>query len=337
MSRTILYKKYLQFAGVVLRKGSITMLFMIVCLFISCSGLTPIQDTLKPGTHEIKLDIRLMGARRNYLLHIPQNYRKGDSPALVIALHGAFSTAREFEERTGFSRLADREGFIVAYPNGGFGLFGFFQHWNAGHCCGKAAEDNVDDVGFLMAVINDVEDRLQIDTGRIYMTGFSNGGMLTYRFAAEKTDILAAAAPLDASAGGRAEKDDPLWVIPQPVENLPMIVFHGADDLNVPFAGGISPEKGGEREYLSVEESLAIWVRANSCNPDTKSETLYGGRVHKTTWNENQYNEISLYIIDDWGHKWPGKYITDQLNSDDSLKGFDAAEIIWEFFKKHRK
>lgn len=327
----------MQSGGAILYKARFVIVLMMVCLFFACSVRVLNPGAIRTGTHKIELDIRLMGVNRDYLLHIPEDYRQGDRLPLVIALHGAFSNARAFERQTGFSLLADREGFIVAYPSGGFGLFGFLKHWNAGHCCGKAAADNVDDVGFLLAVIDDIKDRLPIDTTRIYMTGFSNGGALTYRFAAEKTDILAAAAPMAASAGGRAGKDDPFWVIPQPADKLPMMVFHATDDPNVPFKGGISPKKGGEREYLSVEESLDIWIRANNCNPEAKAEMLYGGNVHKSTWDENQPYEISLYAIDCWGHKWPGRFFTDRLNTDNPLKGFDAAEIIWEFFKRHRK
>lgn len=337
LAKIMFHKAHSQSASSFLFRVRIVIILIIVSLSFACSGRVLNPGAVKAGTHKIELDIKLMGASRNYLLHIPENIRQGDRLPLVIALHGAFSTGRVFEKQTGFSRLADREAFIVAYPSGGLGLFGFLKHWNAGHCCGKAAADNVDDVGFLLAVIDDIKGRFPIDTTRIYMTGFSNGGMLAYRFAAEKTDILAAAAPMAASAGGRAGKNDPLWIIPQPADKLPMIVFHATDDLNVPFSGGISPKKGGEREYLSVEESLDIWIRANNCNPDAKVETLYGGRVHKFIWNENQPDEISLYAIDHWGHKWPGKFFTDRLKPDDSLKGFDAAEIIWEFFKKHQK
>ena len=73
----------------------------------------------------------------------------------MIVIHGAFSTAREMERMSGFSRLADREGFIVVYPNG-IGLLGYLQHWNVGQCCGKAAKDGVDDLGFVRAVVEGV-------------------------------------------------------------------------------------------------------------------------------------------------------------------------------------
>ena len=92
---------------------------------------------------------------------------------LVVVIHGAFDTAEGMEKITRFSQLADREGFMVLYPNG-MGLLGFRQHWNAGHCCGKADNDQVDDVGFVAATIEDVCVRFKVDRNRIYMVGFSN-------------------------------------------------------------------------------------------------------------------------------------------------------------------
>ena len=79
---------------------------------------------------------------------------------------------------------------------------------------------------------------------------------LTYRFAAEQTEMLAAAAPMAASLGGRASVKDSIWITPQPNAKLPLIIFHAKDDVNVPYAGSASPKKGGEREYISVENSI---------------------------------------------------------------------------------
>ena len=87
---------------------------------------------------------------------------------------------------------------------------GFIQHWNAGHCCGKAADEAEDDVGFVELVVKDAARRVQVDAARVYVTGFSNGGMLVYRAMAERTGLFAAAAPLAATHGGRATASAPL-------------------------------------------------------------------------------------------------------------------------------
>ena len=186
-----------------------------------------------PKTYQGAVDIRLNGFRRTYLVHIPPGYRPEIPLPLVVVIHGAFDTAAGMEKFSNFSRLADSENFIVMYPSG-FGILGFLQHWNAGHCCGKAADDNLDDVGFIAAAIEDISDRLKIDSDQIYMAGFSNGGMLVYRFAAERGELLAAIAPLAASAGGKSAEDAPQWHIPDPVQPLSVITIHGLADDDVP-------------------------------------------------------------------------------------------------------
>ena len=134
-------------------------------------------------------------------------------------------------------------------------------------------------MGFVAATIEDVCGRFKVDRDRIYMAGFSNGGMLTYRFAAERGDLLAAAAPMAASIGGKPSEDLPEWRIPEPVRPIPIIVFHGLADDDVPYEGGVSRHRGGTRSYWSVEESVQFWVARNGCSPQAVSKELNGGSV----------------------------------------------------------
>ena len=322
-----------------MKKGTgISIIFMAFSLlYTGCTASLPKGHPTGPKTYKNSMDIRIMGARRSYLVHIPSGYNPQNSLPLVVVIHGAFDTAQGMEKFSGFSDLADRENFIVMYPNG-MGILGFFQHWNAGHCCGKAASDHVDDVGFVAAAIEDVSARLKIDTDRIYMVGFSNGGMLTYRFAAERGDLLAAFAPLAASIGGKPSDEEPEWRIPDPIRPLSMITFHGLADDDITYEGGVSRHRGGTRTFWPVEKSVEFWVRHNGCNPQAASTDLNSGRVHIKSWGVCRNDtEVVLYLIENWGHVWPGKYFTADLAADDPLKNFDAAEIIWDFFKSHRK
>jgi polyhydroxybutyrate depolymerase len=292
------------------------------------------------GTYKRKLPVRVMGARRSYLVHVPQGYRSLDALPLVVVIHGAFSTAKEMEKQTGFSRLADREHFITVYPNGAYGIMGFLQHWNAGHCCGKAASENIDDVGFIDRVIDDAGEILSVDRLRVYIAGFSNGGMLAYRYASERPARVAAAAAVGASAGGRASPEDPLWITPEPAQPVPMIILHGRNDTHVPYEGGTSPRKGGPREYLSVQESAEIWSGYNNCRKDPVTEKLSGEMIKKYSWSCSDGEDsalLQLLEIEGWEHKWPGRYFTGRLADDHPLKGFDASEVIWEFFKARRR
>ena len=312
-------------------------LFILSLFQAGCATSLP-KDHVEGGkTYKNAVDLRINGFRRTYLVHIPSGYKPETPLPLVVVIHGAFDTADGMEKFTRFSQLADREGFMVLYPNG-MGILGFLQHWNAGHCCGKAADDHVDDVGFVAATIADVYGRFKVDRDRIYMVGFSNGGMLTYRFAAERGDLLAAAAPMAASIGGRPSADLPEWRIPEPVRPIPIIVFHGLSDDDVSYEGGVSRHRGGTRSYWSVEKSVQFWVTRNGCSPQVVSKDLNAGSVLLTSWVDCKDNaEVVLYLIRDWGHVWPGNYFMAALAEGDSLKNFDAAEIIWDFFKSHRR
>lgn len=318
-------------------------IFFILLLILSCSGLQctamlPREGFPKAVTYKKKLDMRVMGLRRYYLVHVPINYDLKKKAPLVLVIHGAFSTPEKMEEQSGFSELADREGFLVAYPSGAYGILGFLKHWNAGHCCGKAAGDGIDDVGFLADVIKDISDQFEVDDTRIYMAGFSNGGMLTYRFAAEQTDMLAAAATLAGALGGKATSDSPIWIVPEPAKPLPMIIFHASDDPAVPYKGGVSPLKGGEREYLSVDQAVDFWVKNNGCLAEPTIDRLNDGIVTRKTWLDGHgNNDVILYVIEKWGHKWPGRYFSGQLEKDDPFRDFNAADIIWDLFKRHSR
>jgi len=313
------------------------LLIILSLLLVGCLKTLPKYNILGPNTFKNSMDIRIDGVRRSYLVHIPSGYDHKKPLPLVVVIHGAFDTAEGMENYSGFSRLADRENFIVLYPSG-MGIFGYFQHWNAGHCCGKAADDNWDDVGFVSAAIEDVQARLKIDSRRIYMVGFSNGGMFTYRFAAERGDLLAAAAPMAASIGGKPSNDAPEWRIPKPVKPLSMIIFHGLEDDDIPYEGGRSRHRGGTRTYWSVEESVKFWIMNNGCKQKATSTYLNEGSVNLKLWGICRNNtEVALYLIKGWGHVWPGKYFTSDLAENDPIRDFDASIIIWNFFKSHHR
>ena len=304
-------------------------------LFIACTGTLPTTKIHGPSTYHQKLDLVTGGYQRSYRVHVPTGFDHAHKLPLVVVIHGAFDTAKNMEKVSGFSRIADKEGFIVLYPEG-IGILGFLQHWNAGHCCGRAAKKQIDDVGYLKTTIEDVCMRLPVDSSRVYMVGFSNGGMMTYRFAAEHTDMLAAAAPIAASIGGRPTPDVPLWRTREPKNPLPIMIIHGLNDEDIPFEGGRSSHRKGERTYVAVEDSVRLWIEANGCEDAPVDSHLASGAVHLREWNTCSNASVTiLCTIDNWGHTWPGHYYTSKLQVDDPLFNFDLAEVIWNFFKKH--
>lgn len=307
--------------------GIIFRLIFLSFLLMGCTRSLPSGFSGGPGTYLQKMNMRFNLLKRSYRVHVPPSYDPGKPLPLVVVIHGAFDNASGMEKATGFSELADRENFIVQYPNG-ISLFGFLQHWNAGHCCGKAADDKVDDVGFIAKAIEDLCFRLNVDRRRIYMVGFSNGGMMAYRFAAEKSDLLAAVAPLAASIGGRASENKPEWRIPVPEYPLPIISMHGMKDDDVPYNGGISLRRGGDRSYYSVPESIAFWVDQNGCHGPVKERELYQDAVTVKSWTGCFDNsEISLYLLKEWGHVWPGKVFFGSLEKGHPLEELSLIHI----------
>ena len=121
---------------------TLPLLLLLCLLVVGCTPGLPQSTVVGPRTFKNTVDIEINGFRRTYLVHVPTGYTPDIPLPLVVVIHGAFDTAQGMERVSGFSLLADREGFIVLYPNG-MGILGFLQHWNAGHCCGKAADDQV--------------------------------------------------------------------------------------------------------------------------------------------------------------------------------------------------
>ena len=327
----------LSLAAAIMEKGwrIMGMVAMILFLLCACSKNPAGVENYDPGTHNRKLDLRVLGFHRSYLIHIPKNYSRADARPLVVALHGAFSTAEEMEEETGLSDLADRESFLVVYPNG-ITLFGWFQHWNAGHCCGRAMKDQVDDVGFISTVIEEVRRDFRVDPSRIYMVGYSNGGMLAYLFAAQKPETLAAVAVIGATIGSSPSPSQPEVRIPPARAPLPVLAIHGREDDSIPYEGGRLGKE--DHSYVSVKGSIEFWLKADQISTAPKREEMMAGKVIKDTWGApGSDQEVILYALEDWKHTIPTMYFTNKLPDNDPLKSFHATEIIWDFFKSHHK
>ncbi len=282
------------------------------------------------------LDLRTGSYRRRFLLHVPPEVPTSRALPLVVVLHGAFSTARDMEAWTGWSALADREGLVVLYPEG-IGLLGYLQHWNAGHCCGRAVQKGWDDIAFLDAAIDGVCASLNIDASRIYMVGLSNGGMLTYRYATERTARLAACAVVCGAIGSRNDADEPVWTLPVPSLPLPVLILHGDADLTVPYDGGVPIDRKSGRRYSPVSEAVAFWRAVNGCGPEPQREDSIPGGMEEAWWTDpSGTREVRLCRLRGWGHQWPGGSFTAALSPEHPLHAFEAAPFIWEFLRRHR-
>ena len=315
-------------------KRQLTTIMILAAFVAACVPALPDKAYPENGTYQVATDLTFKLSQRDFLLHVPPGIAPNKPLPLVVVLHGAFSTAGQTEQETGFSKLADRENFLVAYPEG-IGLFGLLQHWNAGHCCGKAAKDQIDDVAFIAEVIATIKQKVSVDPHRIYLAGMSNGGMLTYRYAAERPGELAAIAVVSGTIGSHNIGKKPAWEIPAPTQPIPVIIFHGTADGHIPVKGGISPLKGGNRSYLPVTDAIEFWRQAGQCDTSTLIAEQRQGSIRSHLWKNcvNNYR-IEYHELENWGHRWPAPFFTGRLENDERLLDFNATEKIWDFLQE---
>ena len=284
-------------------------------------------NTITSGDHTGVIEVN--GLKRTYLLHIPPGYDDKSQMPLILVSHGGGGNATNIATTTGFTSLSDREGFIVVYPNG-TGRFwdDKLLTWNTGNCCGYALDNNIDDIEFIRTLLDALQQNLSIDPARIYATGISNGAMMSYLIGCEFSERIAAIAPVAGTMGMESCNPE------QPVS---VIIFHGTEDEHVLYNGG-RPLKQADRHYR-IDKSVAyctdFWIKANSCNPVSKTETA--GNIRKDTYTGGKdKTEVVLYTILGGKHAWPGGS-KGYARGDTPTNEISATDIIWNFFQSHSK
>ncbi|HJW12248.1 MAG TPA: PHB depolymerase family esterase [Albitalea sp.] len=270
------------------------------------------------------------GTERSYVVRLPNLPGAPDQRLpLVLVLHGGGGDAANAEAMTGFTEAARREGFIVVYPEGSGRLKGRLLTWNAGHCCGRAMERRVDDVDFIRTLIARLQADYPVDPRRIYVTGMSNGGMMTHRLGIELSDRVAAIAPVVATLFGDEKK---------PSHAVPALMINGQTDTHVPPAGGAPGGRFSDAWDGTPAQPAAaqgsFWAAANGCTaqPETRDE----GPLLRTRYRCTPGREVELLLVKDNGHAWPGGRAGSR-RGDTPSTAVNATELIWSFFKAHSK
>jgi polyhydroxybutyrate depolymerase len=285
-------------------------------------------EKLKPGDHTRSVEVDQLS--REYLVHVPKCYDGSKATPLVLAFHGGGSDAEGMIHFSGLNDTADKEGFLVVYPNG-TGRLKKVLTFNGGNCCGYAKDNNIDDVAFTRALLDDLAKVANVDARRVYATGMSNGAILTYRLASEISERIAAVAPVSGPMG--SEKCTPK----RPV---PVLHFHGTDDAFAPFKGGVGARSVSQTNFYSVEHSVNAWVKANGCPEKPTVEMLPNkvddgtSIVRKTYGPGKDGAEVVLIVIEGGGHTWPGRKPRLALLGK-STQNVSANDVMWDFFKKH--
>jgi polyhydroxybutyrate depolymerase len=275
--------------------------------------------------------IKTGGVERTYYMHEPTQSLPGLRP-LVLVLHGGGGNGKISAMMSGFNPKADAEGFLAVYPNGS-GRFGEDRllTWNAGHCCAYAMRERANDVGFISDLIDELVRRDRVDPKRVYVTGMSNGGMMSYRLGRELPHKIAAIAPV---VGAMFGDETP------PAMPMPVLIFNSRTDESVPFDGGPAKIRGGtavgDSDYKPVAFALDFWAKANRCAPPPT--VTQQPRVTITRYDRCAGGaRVVLYALDGGGHSWPGGKASGRRGADDPDANVDATSLMWDFFKQHSR
>ncbi len=307
---------------------------------------------------------------RAYDVHVPPGYDPSTPTPVVVVIHGGGGNSTWAAQMTCpngnpddpkcLNKLADREGFIVAYPNGTVNpdsALGEGRRWNSGGgkdgfaCAGDFACDaGIDDIRYFNDLLDDMESVVNVDRARVYATGLSNGGSMSHRLGCQMADRIAAIAPL--AAGNQFSTSESC----APGRPVPVLDIHGTDDQFWPYMGGTSNMSPDKRTRISIPQTVRDWAARNGCDPHPAVMTLPDGtsiggfgplhdisdggpRIARETYAGCKGNgDVVHYKIIGAGHTWPqGFQYLRELVIGKTSQDMNANEIIWAFFKAHPK
>lgn len=283
-----------------------------------------------PSGHQ-KMTITIQGQERTYYLYTPSSIKQGAFQyPLLIALHGGGSTPDRLVQAAQLATKVRDDDMIMVYPVG-TGDHDTRLYWNAGACCGNAQKNLSADEDFIEALLTELMQTLPVDRRRIYLAGFSNGGMLAHRLASRLGDRLAAVGIV---AG--AMFDDQ----PKPIAPVSIIIFHGLADNVVPTKGGISKKSTMKSQvsvpFKALEDVHQFWLQENKCL-ESPTETKKGNLTTLASHHCAGNVSVVLNTVRNSGHNWPGasQGIYSELDDGSFYLGFSATAAMLSFFSKH--
>ena len=230
----------------------------IVLVIATLALLVPAAAASPTGTVS-RGSVQVDGLTRTYRAYVPTRPKK---PApVVLVFHGGFGTGARVASQTGFDAEAERRGFIAVYPDG------IGRAWNAGPCCGLPARVDLDDIAFVSRLLDKLERQYAIDKRRIFATGISNGGLISYRVACELSNRIAAAAPVATTLVSSCSPKTPVSILH----------IHGLDDQNIPFEGGQGTRGAVNLEWPPAKQGIDAWRRLDGLSPRWQDHRLGRG------------------------------------------------------------
>lgn len=271
---------------------------------------------------ETEQTITVNGQERRHLLYVPTSYDPARQQPLVVSLHGSGSTPEEQRDYTQWNVFAEANQFVVVYPAAADATNRTFLSFRFS---GLTKQENLEDVRYIAALLDELEATLCIDPDRVYVNGFSAGGVMSLFLACRLPERFAAAGAV--SAPFWTELVDPAWC--PPGDGLPTIAFQGTDDRVVDMGGGSFPF---DLTYLGYAQWLALWAERNGCSPlparaemaPGVSEARYGACAPAAP--------LLAYTIEGGGHAWPGGSPLQDFSLGETTTEIVATEAMWTFF-----
>jgi polyhydroxybutyrate depolymerase len=288
------------------------------------SRITKSGDYISSMTHQ--------GLTRTYKIHVPDGYRPSKPATLIVAFHGGGGDMNYMarDEYYGLISKADKENFIVVFPNG-YSRFnsGKLATWNAGNCCGSARDKTIDDVGFINSMVATLKTQLTIHPQRVFAIGMSNGGMMAYRVACDLSLVFRAVASVTGTDN---------TISCNPKRPVPILHIHALDDTHVLFNGGAGQnsfrDKSKVTDFTSVPDTIRMWGARNKCQPEAK-RVLQKSDAYCDEYRQCADNSmVKVCVTATGGHSWPGGY--KPRGDIPPSQAISANDEIWNFFQNYQ-
>jgi len=270
--------------------------------------------------------ITVDGQERTYRVYRPADVAETTPVPVVVMLHGLLGSGRQAESWYGWNAVADQHGFVVVYPDSRNRAWAVTEE-----CCGAAARDGVDDVGFVLTLVESLGQQLSFDPDRHYLAGMSNGGMLAYRIACDSSTFAAVTGVATTMLG-----DCPA---PEPIS---VLHIHGTADETIPYTGGPGRRDGAgngrvpdKADGPAAPDLVSRWRQVDECGA---ARTATEGSVTTSVADCAAGRGVTLITIDGAGHQWPGSETTAAgrlLGLDPPATELDATATSWQFFASH--
>jgi len=249
--------------------------------------------------------IMVGGQARTAKVHVPASYDPTKAMPVVLNIHGRTQDAQAQANLTMAIAKSDAAGFILVHPQSATSP----TSWNSGSCCEPATTNNVDDLGYFHALLDELEAKLCVDTDRVFAMGLSNGGYQSHTLACKMADRIAAIGPV---AGLLLQSPC------SPSRPVAAMLINGTDDTL--------------SQYQFVGQGVTFWATKNQCT--TQMQTYNQGDVTCVTHGGCASGaDVVLCTVQDGGHQWPGGGTLPFLGkkSDNLI----ATEALWSFFVAH--